>query len=61
MRDPVILPSTQASVVAFVLEPHIETSTQRVDRSTIVQHLLSSETDPFSRQHLTVDLLKPGE
>jgi ubiquitin conjugation factor E4 B len=32
-----------------------------IDRPTIVQHLLSDETDPFNRSKLTVDMLVPGE
>jgi len=44
MRDPVVLP----------------TSNVVVDRTTIVQHLLSSTIDPFNRQPLTVAMLKPG-
>ena len=32
-----------------------------MERSVICRHLLSSETDPFSRQHLTVDMLEPGK
>jgi len=44
MRDPVVLP----------------TSNVVVDRTTIVQHLLSSTIDPFNRQPLTVEMLKPG-
>ena len=31
------------------------------DRSTITRHLLSDETDPFSRQPLTVDQLVPDD
>lgn len=43
MVDPVVLP----------------TSGTTVDRSTITRHLLSDNTDPFSRKHLTVDMLEP--
>lgn len=32
-----------------------------MDRSIITRHLLNSSTDPFNRQHLTEDLLLPGE
>ncbi len=45
MEDPVELP----------------TSGKVMDRSTIVRHLLNSATDPFNRQHLTEDMLVPGE
>eukprot|EP01039_Chlorochromonas_danica_P011200 gene11200-12488_t len=43
MRDPVRLP----------------TSKTVVDRSTIAQHLLNVETDPFNRQPLTIDMVEP--
>eukprot|EP00092_Neocalanus_flemingeri_P031431 GFUD01034137.1.p1 GENE.GFUD01034137.1~~GFUD01034137.1.p1 ORF type:complete len:1600 (-),score=340.09 GFUD01034137.1:699-5498(-) len=43
MKEPVILPS----------------SGKVVDRSTIAKHLLSDETDPFNRQPLTMDMVKP--
>lgn len=32
-----------------------------IDKPTIQRHLLSDETDPFSRQHLTSDMLKPND
>ena len=32
-----------------------------VDRATITRHLLSNETDPFSRQKLTVDMIEPAD
>jgi len=44
MRDPVILP----------------TSGKVMDRAVIMRHLLNSDTDPFNRQPLTTDMLKPG-
>jgi len=44
MDDPVILP----------------TSGQTMDRSVITRHLLSDQTDPFNRAHLTVDMLQPN-
>uniref|UniRef100_H2Y6Z0 Ubiquitin conjugation factor E4 B n=1 Tax=Ciona savignyi TaxID=51511 RepID=H2Y6Z0_CIOSA len=43
MRDPVLLP----------------TSGTVMDRSIILRHLLNSSTDPFNRQELTEDMLKP--
>eukprot|EP01118_Nematostelium_gracile_P007678 TRINITY_DN2510_c0_g1_i4.p1 TRINITY_DN2510_c0_g1~~TRINITY_DN2510_c0_g1_i4.p1 ORF type:complete len:1002 (+),score=228.78 TRINITY_DN2510_c0_g1_i4:105-3110(+) len=45
MEDPVILP----------------TSGQTMDRSTIVRHLLSDQTDPFNRAHLLPEMLQPNE
>jgi hypothetical protein len=44
MEDPVILPS----------------SGQTMDRSAIARHLLTDQTDPFNRSHLTVEMLKPS-
>ncbi|KAL5235405.1 hypothetical protein ACI65C_002815 [Semiaphis heraclei] len=41
MVDPVILPSSKMTV----------------DRSTIARHLLSDQTDPFNRSHLTMDMV----
>lgn len=41
MIDPVILPSSKINV----------------DRSTIARHLLSDQTDPFNRSHLTMDMV----
>jgi len=43
MTDPVKLP----------------TSNVVVDRATITRHLLSTNTDPFNREHLTFDMLIP--
>ncbi|KAL9970123.1 hypothetical protein ACROYT_G022450 [Oculina patagonica] len=44
MHDPVILP----------------TSGKIMDRAVITRHLLNSDTDPFNRQPLTTDMLKPA-
>ncbi|XP_057971394.1 probable ubiquitin conjugation factor E4 [Malania oleifera] len=43
MKDPVILPSSRITV----------------DRPVIQRHLLSDNTDPFNRSHLTADMLIP--
>eukprot|EP01132_Coremiostelium_polycephalum_P004552 gene4552-5672_t len=43
MVDPVILPSSRTVI----------------DRQTILRHLLSDQTDPFNRSHLTSDMLIP--
>ncbi|KAM0846224.1 hypothetical protein ACQ4PT_055809 [Festuca glaucescens] len=43
MEDPVILPSSRVTI----------------DRPVIVRHLLSDNTDPFNRSHLTQDMLLP--
>ncbi|KAK1660478.1 hypothetical protein QYE76_048637 [Lolium multiflorum] len=43
MEDPVILPLSRVTI----------------DRPVIVRHLLSDSTDPFSRSHLTQDMLLP--
>lgn len=44
MKDPVILPSSRTTV----------------DRSVIQRHLLSDNSDPFNRSHLTQDMLIPN-
>ncbi|KAG0460235.1 hypothetical protein HPP92_023363 [Vanilla planifolia] len=44
MKDPVILPSSKISI----------------DRAVIQRHLLSDNTDPFNRSHLTQDMLIPN-
>ncbi|CAB4271898.1 unnamed protein product [Prunus armeniaca] len=43
MKDPVILPSSRITV----------------DRPVIQRHLLSDNSDPFNRSHLTADMLIP--
>jgi len=54
----------------FVVDPLMDTvmldpvelpSGTIMDRSVITRHLLNSNTDPFSRQKLTEDMLKPGK
>ena len=40
-------------------DPVVLPSGKRVDRRTIAQHLLGDATDPFSRQPLTLDMVKP--
>ncbi len=45
MRDPVVLPVSRTTV----------------DRSTIVQHLLSDPCDPYSKQPLTIDQVIPND
>ncbi|GMH15690.1 hypothetical protein Nepgr_017531 [Nepenthes gracilis] len=44
MKDPVILPSSRITV----------------DRPVILRHLLSDNTDPFNRSHLSPDMLIPN-
>lgn len=39
-------------------DPVVLPSGLSVDRASIMRHLLSNSTDPFSRQTLTVDMLK---
>ena len=43
-----------------MLEPVLLPSGTIMDRSVISRHLLNSNTDPFSRQKLTEDMLQPG-
>ncbi|XP_075543042.1 ubiquitination factor E4B isoform X3 [Dermacentor variabilis] len=42
-------------------EPVVLPSGHVVDKATIVRHLLNSSTDPFNRQPLTEDMLRPDE
>jgi len=42
-----------------MLDPVLLPSGTIMDRSVIDRHLLNSNTDPFSRQKLTEDMLKP--
>eukprot|EP01035_Chromulina_nebulosa_P024786 gene24786-32279_t len=43
MKDPVRLP----------------TSNMIIDRSSIAQHLLNNETDPYNRMPLTLSMIEP--
>ena len=45
MTDPVLLP----------------TSNEVVDRTTIAQHLLNNDFDPFNRKTLSIDDIVPAE
>jgi len=42
-------------------DPVMLPSGKVVDRATITRHLLSNETDPFSRQKLTIDMIQPAD
>lgn len=42
-------------------DPVILPSGHVMDRSVIARHLLNASTDPFNRQPLTEDMLKPGK
>ncbi|XP_037275963.2 ubiquitination factor E4B isoform X4 [Rhipicephalus microplus] len=42
-------------------EPVVLPSGHVVDKATIVRHLLNSNTDPFNRQPLTEEMLRPDE
>jgi len=41
-------------------EPVILPSGNIMDRSVIIRHLLNANTDPFNRQPLTEDMLRPA-
>jgi len=41
-------------------DPVILPSSNIMDRSVIIRHLLNASTDPFNRQPLTEDMLRPG-
>lgn len=43
-----------------MIDPVILPSGNVMDRSIITRHLLNSSTDPFNRQQLTEDMLRPN-
>jgi ubiquitin conjugation factor E4 B len=45
---------------SLMRDPILLPSGHYVDRSTITQHLLNDQTDPFSREELTLDDIKPA-
>lgn len=45
----------------LMIDPVLLPSGTIMDRSIITRHLLNSSTDPFNRQHLTEDMLRPGK
>jgi len=44
----------------LMADPVVLPSGMIMDRHIIVRHLLNSNEDPFNRQHLTLDMLKPA-
>jgi len=44
----------------FMKDPVILPSGHFVDRSTITQHLLNDPIDPFNREEMTIDDVKPA-
>jgi ubiquitin conjugation factor E4 B len=44
----------------FMTDPVILPSGHYVDRSTITQHLLNDPIDPFNREEMTIDDVKPA-
>lgn len=56
------VPATCADPLMDTLmeDPVVLPSGNVVDKGTIVRHLLNSNTDPFNRQPLTEDMLRPG-
>ncbi|KAL3935323.1 MAG: hypothetical protein SGBAC_009136 [Bacillariaceae sp.] len=47
-------------MATYMTDPVILPSGHYVDRSTITQHLLNDQMDPFSRKEMTVDDIKPA-
>lgn len=45
----------------LMVDPVILPSGVIMDRAIIIRHLLNSQTDPFNRQPLTEDELRPGK
>lgn len=60
--DPSDIPDEFADELmgTLMVDPIVLPSGHKVDRSTIVRHLLNSNTDPFSRQPLTEEQLVSG-
>lgn len=52
-KDPLMMTLMQEPVI-------LPTSGKIMDRPVITRHLLNSDTDPFNRQPLTTDMLKPA-
>lgn len=48
-------------MMTVMSDPVLLPSGTVMDRPIIMRHLLNSNTDPFNRQHLTEDMLQPGE
>ncbi len=49
-----------AIIFSFMKDPVILPSGNFVDRSTITQHLLNDPIDPFNREPMTIDDIKPA-
>jgi ubiquitin conjugation factor E4 B len=47
-------------LTTFMKDPVILPSGHFVDRSTITQHLLNDPIDPFNREEMTIDDIKPA-
>ena len=47
-------------MATLMVDPVMLPSGIIMDRPIILRHLLNSQTDPFNRQMLTEDQLKPG-
>ena len=47
-------------LLTVMKDPVILPSTKVVDRSTITQHLLNDPTDPFNRQPMKIEDVKPA-
>ena len=61
MEDPVILPSgDQSTPSLYFLLICLHTVGNMCDRKNIERHILSTPNDPFNRQPLTEDMLKPA-
>mmetsp|Transcript_15406 Transcript_15406/g.42707 ORF Transcript_15406/g.42707 Transcript_15406/m.42707 type:complete len:1141 (+) Transcript_15406:200-3622(+) len=49
-----------AIMSSFMIDPVVLPSGQIVDRATITQHLLNDPIDPFNREPMTIDDIKPA-
>ncbi|KAK2552690.1 Ubiquitin conjugation factor E4 B [Acropora cervicornis] len=52
-KDPLMMTLMQEPVI-------LPTSGKIMDRPVIMRHLLNSDTDPFNRQVLTIEMLQPA-
>lgn len=48
-------------MMTVMTDPVLLPSGLIMDRAVIMRHLLNSNTDPFNRQPLTEDMLRPGK
>lgn len=60
LTNPLTHTHTDPLMDTLMADPVVLPSGMIMDRHIIVRHLLNSNEDPFNRQHLTLDMLKPA-